>query len=228
MRPLAPAKCWVLYGAKKAYILSLDFFEMVSPRQTAAPATLPAAPHSLPPCVALAQRLSSHQPTTRLCATPPNPLAPGVLFYGLDYDGNVCNRPNARLAPAAAARARRPPALHAQQTRKPGDPGANPQPNEDLSGLWHRYWLNPDEVLAAGSNGFSLADASSICVAGCPKANQTTPRLPHGRGGDGARLCGVAGRRPPIPRSACAADAQQHAVLGLQVPDRLGGAKRGP
>jgi hypothetical protein len=39
-----------------------------------------------------------------------------------------------------------------------------------------RYWLNPNEVLAADSYSFNLADAASICLEDCPQA-RTQPRI---------------------------------------------------
>lgn len=61
---------------------------------------------------------------------------PGVLFYGLDYDGNVCNREQGAV---------------------------------NLVGLRNRYFLSPNEVIASRGYGFSLADASSICLGACPE-----------------------------------------------------------
>jgi len=40
----------------------------------------------------------------------------------------------------------------------------------DLKGFKHRYFLNPNEVIAAESITVTLEDAASICLKGCPNA----------------------------------------------------------
>eukprot|EP00854_Cymbomonas_tetramitiformis_P017713 gene17713-21103_t len=44
------------------------------------------------------------------------------------------------------------------------------QDGADLKGFKTRYWLNPNEVIAADNNAISLKDADSICLKSCPNA----------------------------------------------------------
>ncbi|KAK3277731.1 hypothetical protein CYMTET_14276 [Cymbomonas tetramitiformis] len=44
----------------------------------------------------------------------------------------------------------------------------------DLKGYKNRYWMNPNEVIAAENDQMSLKDAASICLKSCPDA------LPYG------------------------------------------------
>lgn len=71
---------------------------------------------------------------------------PRVLVYGLDYEGNLCDKDNA----------------------------AKSRPGRDLRGYTFRYWVNPNQIWNIWNHSDSLLDATSVCLKSCPQPDAAT------------------------------------------------------